>query len=288
MPQTLESVKRRIDSVEDLLSIVRTMKTLAAVNIRQYEKGVLAVADYNHTVEMGLQVALQNRPAAPYPTPTSDAHPLGALVLGSDQGMCGQFNEQVASYALAQLGNTPQRILLSGGRLLPLFEAAQKPIDLCLPIASSISGISSLIQEIILRLDLWRSEQGAGRVLLFYNQPIVGALYRPQMLTLLPINLERFAHLAAKPWGSRRLPTFSMDWQPLIAALIRQYVFIALYRAVVASLMSENTSRLATMQAAERNISERLEQLHAEYHQHRQRAITEELLDVVAGFESIG
>ena len=50
--QTLESLRRRIDSAEDLLAVVKTMKALAAVNIRHYERAVAALAEYNRTIEI--------------------------------------------------------------------------------------------------------------------------------------------------------------------------------------------------------------------------------------------
>jgi F-type H+-transporting ATPase subunit gamma len=59
--QTLESMKRRIHSAEDLQSIVRTMKALAAVSIRQYEKAVESLVEYNRTTELGLHVVLTGR-----------------------------------------------------------------------------------------------------------------------------------------------------------------------------------------------------------------------------------
>jgi F-type H+-transporting ATPase subunit gamma len=70
-----------------------------------------------------------------------------------------------------------------------------------------------------------------------------------------------------------------------LAALIRQYLFVQLYRASAESLSSENTSRLFTMQTAEKNIDERISELNNRYNSQRQEAITSELLDVVSGFE---
>ncbi|NIN95226.1 MAG: F0F1 ATP synthase subunit gamma, partial [Anaerolineae bacterium] len=52
-------------------------------------------------------------------------------------------------------------------------------------------------------------------------------------------------------------------------------------------LASENASRLSSMQAAEENIEERLVQMNAQYHHLRQSTITEELMDVVAGYEAL-
>jgi len=73
----------------------------------------------------------------------------------------------------------------------------------------------------------------------------------------------------------------------LFSALIRQHLFVVLYRAVAESLASENASRLASMQAAEKNIQEHLAGLTMRYHQERQQSITEELLDIVTGFETL-
>jgi F-type H+-transporting ATPase subunit gamma len=101
---TEESLKRKIDTCQDLQSVVKTMKALAAVSIRQYEKAVEALADYNRTVEMGLQILLRNRQEK-----RSDRSPekenLGIIIFGSDQGMCGQFNDQIVSYFLENLAN---------------------------------------------------------------------------------------------------------------------------------------------------------------------------------------
>ena len=70
-----------------------------------------------------------------------------------------------------------------------------------------------------------------------------------------------------------------------IRSLIREYLFVSVYRAFANSLASENASRLAAMQNAEKNIGERLEELDVQFHRQRQMTITEELLDIVAGFE---
>ena len=61
MSDTLASLRRKISGAGDLKSVVRSMKALAASSIGQYEKSVLALADYDRTVELGLAVCLRNR-----------------------------------------------------------------------------------------------------------------------------------------------------------------------------------------------------------------------------------
>jgi F-type H+-transporting ATPase subunit gamma len=87
--ETAESLRRTIGVTMELQSVVKTMKALAGVNIRQYERAAHAVAEYNHTVEMGLQVALQKLPAHLLPPKHAPGRKLAAIIFGSDQGMCG-------------------------------------------------------------------------------------------------------------------------------------------------------------------------------------------------------
>jgi F-type H+-transporting ATPase subunit gamma len=72
-----------------------------------------------------------------------------------------------------------------------------------------------------------------------------------------------------------------------LRALIREYVFVSLFRACAESLASENASRLAAMQRADKNIEDLLETLNGTFHRLRQRGIDEELFDVIAGFEAL-
>lgn len=59
---TIEELKHKIATAQDLQSVVKTMKALAAVSIRQYEKAAESLTEYNLTLELGLQILLKNRP----------------------------------------------------------------------------------------------------------------------------------------------------------------------------------------------------------------------------------
>jgi F-type H+-transporting ATPase subunit gamma len=78
-----------------------------------------------------------------------------------------------------------------------------------------------------------------------------------------------------------------MPGKRLFVRFIRQYLFVSLYPGLAESLASENASRLASMQGAERNIEERLSELSSLFRRQRQISITGELLDIVSGFEAL-
>jgi F-type H+-transporting ATPase subunit gamma len=288
--QTLEGLRRKINSAEDLHSIVRTMKALAAVSIRQYEKAVESLLEFHRTTELGLHVVLSGGGELNLPVDPAHSGPIGAVVFGSDQGMVGQFNEQVASFAvqtLETLGAEPDQLhlLAVGIRVLPRLEDAGLPLEDILALPGAVTGISRMANTLLLRIEAWRRQNGVERVFIFFNRPASGAAYRSQVIRLLPIELERLKHLETRSWPSRTLPIYTMDRQELLAALIHQHLFVVLCRACAESLASENAARLAAMQSAEKNIDERMGELNMLYHGQRQNSITSELLDIVSGFE---
>jgi F-type H+-transporting ATPase subunit gamma len=291
--QTLESLKRSIQSAEDLASVVRTMKTLAAVSIRQYEVAVESLGDYFATVEDGLRMLLWNSDAVPKLSDPVGRSVTGAIIFGSDQGMCGQFNEQVVTSTLEEMqrdtadGDSEWVFLTVGLRVTSRLvdHGQQSAADFSM--AGSATAITPLVQDLLRQIDILRVRKHLGRVLLFHNRRQSASSWRPHCSELLPITPDRFSGLRQHRWSGRTLPSFTMDRSQLLSSLIRQYLFVSLFRVCAESLAGENASRIASMQAAERNISDRLAELKQGYNQMRQTAITEELLDVVTGFEAL-
>lgn len=299
---TLEALQRQIHSIEDLQAVVRTMKALAMVSLRQYEKARLSLADYQATVELGLQGLLYHRRfldegSLSLAPPSPEAGQVGVIILGSDHGLCGPFNEQMVTYTLDHLrhqGLSAQqcRIAAVGARLLPYLEATQYLVDQAFSQPSSLVGIAPFLPDLWATLETWRFPAAAApgainRILLFYHQSLSNTAFQPCVLQLLPLDPTWLQALEQRPWPSSGWPMVAEPWAGSLATGLRQYLLIALHRAMVESLASENSARLAAMQAAEKNIEERLDDLNADYRQQRQNAITGELLDIVGGFEAL-
>ena len=290
--QTMDTLRRKIDTAEDLQAIVKTMKALAAVSMRQYESAVASLAEYARTVDMGLQAVLRREATPVTPRPAVVDGRVGAIVFGSDQGLCGRFNDQVVSAALATMqelnpAQTQQSVFAIGTRAVAHLEESGQAVQGTMSMPASLAGITPVVQTLLMHIDSWHQQQRLGRLVLFHNRLLSGSAYRPQMVPLIPLDLRRFQRPVTTPWPSRSLPLYTMERGQLVASLLRQRLFVVLYRAFAESLASENASRLASMQAAERNIAERLEELRALFCYRRQHSITEELLDIVAGFEAL-
>lgn len=286
MSATLETLQKQISSGEDLSSIVRTMKALAATSVRQYEKSAESLDDYYHTVELGLSVVLSSNLDCQRDSAVDLQKPILILIFGSDHGLAGRFNEQIVTYTLEEYGAKTNSLIFGiGEQVINRIGATDAALAAKFNMPTSISAITPFIQQLLQSIETWRTREGIESVLLFYNRPQVGG-FTPQAETLLPVSLTELKATRLK-WESRSLPTFSMPADQLLSSLLRQYFFVSLYRACALSLAAENTSRLAAMQAAEKNINERLEELKTGYQHERQAAITEELLDIVSGFKAV-
>lgn len=291
--ETMEGLKRRINTAGDLHSLVRTMKALAAVNIRQLEHAVESLSDYSRTIELGLRAVLRTNPQQKLSVSKSvgTAKP-GVIVIGSDQGMCGPLNDQIVAYCLEELGGNRNDVdhpifLAIGARAGARLQDVECYVDATLAAASSTSGLTPLVQDVLLQIDRWHSQHAVDRVLLFYCEHLSRASYRTRSLNLLPLDRAWLAKLEATPWPTQMLPMFTMDSSQLFSSLVRQYLFVSIYRACTESMASENASRLAAMRGAERNIGDRIMELTHQFNQQRQMTITAELLDITSAFEAM-
>lgn len=290
--ETVEKLRNRIGTAEELQSVVKTMKGLSAVSIRSYERAAEAVHLYSAAVNLGLQVLLsQNRELQP-DARNRKALGTGVIVFGSEQGLCGPFNRNICEHALDALrgksiGLEQCRVAAAGTRLGDeLTKHVSTPVE-TFPMPASVDGITDRVTDILVRVTSWVEDEGLSRVLLFHHRPVSGATFEPAEVSLFPFDEEWIADLRTRKWETNCLPTYFSAPTTLFRTLIRSYLFIELYQAFAASLASEHAARLAAMQAAENNIEERLTRLSLELHQVRQASITEELLDVVSGFEAM-
>jgi F-type H+-transporting ATPase subunit gamma len=292
MSDTMVSLRRKIGGAGDLQSVVRTMKALAASSIGQYEQSVSALADYARTVELGLRVCFREDPPmvlmGEHKKQTSTGA-IGVVVFGSDQGLVGQFNEVIADYTIKTLAALPgrHRVWAVGERVQTRLADAGLPLIGFFPVPNSVKAITPLVGQILLESETRRSRGEISELHLFYNHPTSRAVYAPVNQRLLPLDETWRRKLATLPWPTENLPEVIGSSTTTLRALIHEYLFISLFRACAESLASENASRLAAMQRAEKNIDELLEDLNRHFHQLRQSGIDEELFDVISGFEAL-
>lgn len=292
MSNTTVSLRRKIAGAGELQSVVRTMKAVAASSIGQYEQSVLALADYYRTVEFGLGACF--REAGPPPLiaerkTETVAGALGAIVFGSDQGLVGQFNDVVADFAVKTLADLPGKpqIWAVGERVHARLAESNFPLMGLFTVPNSVKAITPLVGQILIETETRHPRGEVTELYLFYNCHTSGAVYAPVSQRLLPLDETWRRNLAELPWPTQKLPEVMDSGTTTLRALLREYLFVSLFRACAESLASENASRLAAMQRADKNIDELLEDLTRIFHRLRQNGIDEELFDVISGFEAL-
>jgi F-type H+-transporting ATPase subunit gamma len=265
------------------------MKAVAASSIGQYEKSVHALADYYRTVELGLGACYRGKGSASLLPERKRKRAHGAVVFGSDQGLVGRFNDVVADHAVSTLAALPTKFKFwaVGERVhARLTDAGLHPEGLFI-VPSSVKAITPLVGQILVQIEARQGLDEVTELHLFYNHPSSDAVYTPVSQQLLPLD-ESWRHEWAEcVWPTRNLPEVMGDGEATLRAYIREYLFISLFRACAESLASENASRLAAMQRADKNINELLEDLNGSFHRLRQSRIDEELFDVISGFEAL-
>lgn len=237
----------------------------------------------------------------------SEVEVIGAIVFGSDQGLVGQFNEDIAQFALTTLAKLPGQptIWTVGERVQTRLADALTKLGSTYNLPTSVTGIAPLIGQLVAQIQQATERQENNQkgsnspyntsygIYVFHNRPTSGALYEPTLQRLLPLDQQWLQSLAEIEWPNSHRPEIlcpigKAERQVNIRtrrALIREYLFISIFRACAESLASENASRLAAMQRAEKNIDDLQEKLGREFNRLRQSAIDEELFDVVAGYE---
>ncbi len=296
MTNTTTALRRQIASANDLKAVVRTMKASAASAIGQYEKSVASLADYTRTVELGLSVCLRSvDPMALHahaPPSKADDGVVHAVVFGSDQGLVGRFNEVVVEHALAHLKALPvqAQVWAVGERVRTrLLDAGMPPVG-SFPVPGSVETITRLVGRILQEVQAPESrspgESQGETLILFYNRP-TDSSFEAVTQRLLPLDDRWQRELAGRPWPTKQLPQVLGEGAQALRAFIGEHLFVSLFRASAESLASENASRLAAMQRADRNIGELLTDLGAKFHRLRQSGIDEELFDVIAGFDAL-
>jgi F-type H+-transporting ATPase subunit gamma len=287
MSGTIQSLQHRIDGAADLEGVVRAMKALAASSIGQYEKAVASLDDYYRTVELGLSVCL--REAGPAKVVKSGG-PVGAVVFGSDQGLVGRFNDVVVDLTTETLKKYPGKInkfWAVGQRVKSLLTDAGTAEVEEFTVPGSVDAITELVGQLLISIESAREKGEVVNVHVFHNHPKSGSTYEPTHQRLLPLDSVWQGRMAKMPWPGKSRPETIGNSAGALSGFIRGYLFMLLFQACAESLNSENASRLAAMQRAEKNIRDILENLNRNFHRVRQASIDEELFDVVSGFEAL-
>ncbi|MDD3721126.1 MAG: F0F1 ATP synthase subunit gamma [Lutibacter sp.] len=290
MSDTLINLQRRKQSAGDMASVVKTMKAMATSNINQYEMAVHSLQDYYRTISLGIHACFRKENISVLADNRDRKNSISvAVIFGSDQGLVGRFNDSISSYAQKIIKEIPGQaeIWTVGERVYSLLVDGDFPPTKRFSVPNSVTAITPLVNEILIKSEEYRIRDQFYSFYIFHNTPSQGANYRQESQQLFPPDEKWEGDIKKMEWPTHNVPQIIGGVESTLRMLIREYLFVSLYKASAESLAAENASRLEAMERAEKNIEEMLDELNLVYNRLRQSTIDEELFDVIAGFEAL-
>lgn len=280
MPQ-LQRLRTKIGTTKTLLGLVRNVKALAAVTIREQQMVSSALNRYEQTVLDSLALLARELPDMQQVSSRNAGR--GRIVFGSDQGLCGTFNQRLAQSLEPESGS----MIAVGHRIGRELERRGHNLEKTLVTPSSASGAHAVVGQLLEAIKRWQA-LGLAELLLVYNLADKRGLgYQPTQRTLLPLDDVWWQELRVRSWEGPTLPRCLLSPALSLGPMLRQWMYVAVYRCMAESRLAESGARLDTMQSAQNNISGKLEDLERKFRSQRQALIDAELLDISAGFESL-
>lgn len=287
--ETLDSLKKTLNTSKSIKQVVSTMKALSAANIKKYEKIVKILYAYRSNIEIGIQAMMiygKNLKISDINYLNKTGSKNLAVVFGSNQGLCGRFNDRIKIFVVNDIEDIKNtQVIVVGERLLNLMGTTDLNITKSVYLPNSLENSSSTIYEILQVIEEKIGKKEIDNVFLYYtlsDDTINGTVVKTR---LIPIDKKLLDKAKSNVWPTNNLPYWQIKDQILISDLLKQYIFVVLNNALANSITSEQRNRLITLQSAETNINELIRNKNLEYNQKRQTTITNELLDVVAGYQ---
>jgi F-type H+-transporting ATPase subunit gamma len=298
-------VKNRIGSVKNIQKITRAMEMVAAARLRRAEQRIEALRPYAGAIRRMTRQAAEAAGSEISGVPILKEHEaentVALLLVTGDRGLAGAFNSQIIRAGLrAARGHEGdgRAVLYSAvGRrgVSTLNFRGKDPVGRYVGFTDRPSYADA--REIAEELIAAYVDGKADRVEIFYNGYISPLTQEVRRETLLPLQqatilegTERDREGAGDEHagaGHHALVEYEPDPDEILARLIPDYVEISVYRALLESTASEHGARMTAMRNASENAGDLIEDLTLEMNRARQAEITQEIMEVVAGAESL-
>jgi F-type H+-transporting ATPase subunit gamma len=302
-----KDVKSRISSVKNIQKITRAMEMVAAARLRRAEQRIEALRPYASAIRrMTRQAAeaAQNVPNLPILEEHDSVDAVGLLLITGDRGLAGAFNTQIVRAgirAASQLEGKDQQWYASGRRGVSSLTFRGRTVE------GAYTGFTDRpayanAREIASDLMAAYVDGKIDQVDIFYNRYISPLTQEVTRETLLPLQHATILEGGGEESlggragddeeddrheGPRALVEYEPGPEEILERLVPAYVEISIYRALLESTASEHGARMTAMRNASENASDLIKDLTLQMNRERQAEITQEIMEVVAGAESL-
>ena len=288
---SLKDIKRRITSVESTQKITSAMKMVAAAKLRRAQEAIENARPYAERMRGTLEEVAGGMVTVEHPLfeEREEVKSLELIVVTSDRGLAGAFNNAVLKHAEQQLAEREglEKVSLTLlGKKAGDFYKRRRPNEI--REATSVGNEASYAEAAaVARGAAKRFEDGeVDEVRLVYSEFISTMTQTPRDVQLLPVSPPKAAEEAA---GDEEAAPYEIEpsAESLLAVLVPKAVETEVFRALLENSAGEHAARMTAMESATQNTAELIEKLTLQYNRARQAAITSELVEIVTGAQAL-
>lgn len=270
-----KSIEQKVKAFEDIHDIVNAMKAYAGLNIRKTEEYVPHVRTYAKNISYAMAYLFSHFPSITMPQRHAGKRVLVAF--GSEQGLCGAYNERIADY-MDTVVNPEDYIFVIGKRLKSAIEQHKLRITAFMESAVSFDGIRDVMETSLSKImDIYSRKDIYNLTVLFTS--VIKNNAEIAMEQILPPDIEALEIM--EPLSKK--PLMYLNPEQIFKKLIEERLYISIYKCYVESLRSENWYRLRRMESASENILKNISDLKTVQRYVRQEDITQEILEILGG-----
>jgi F-type H+-transporting ATPase subunit gamma len=273
--ETLDRLQTRITSLDELRDLFGAMRALAASHVQSAQEALKGIRSYATVVEDSIAsieplIAEGARDDGPLPDPMR-----ALVVVSAEHGFTGGFNGRLLEEAAGELAGDRGLVVIGQRGARRAEEMGLKPAwTYAMP--TQVGGVLGVARAVSERL----AACSDARVV--FARYLRGGHSEVEARQIVPLDPDR-----VRPSIATLPPLHHLSPETLLRELVSEYLFAEITLAITESLASENGARLQIMEAADRTIGDKLEDLRRRERSLRQEAITAELLDVVTGAEAV-
>lgn len=295
---TLRDIRNRIAGVKSIEKITSAMKMVSSVKLRKAQRQAESARPFFDKIEkMLFSLALSDRQ---YDNPLlntpedKEIKNVIIFVIAGDKGLCGSFNSALLKttdlylkdLSIKYPGVTPQLVLI-GNKAIDHYNKqsydiiyrehnAFQPLDYNLVVRASKAVIERFLAGEVDSVEI------------FYNHFVNMLKQEPTSFQLFPlISADILESMKESQENVSHDYIFEPNSNILVDRLIDQYVDLKIWKALLESNAAEQASRLFAMDKATQNAEDLLKDLSLQFNNARQAAITNEMLEIVSGAESL-
>jgi F-type H+-transporting ATPase subunit gamma len=283
--ESIQDIKRRIKSVSSTERITNSMKLVSAGKLRKAKAIFEKTNENSHFITNTIQELFNSGSEIPqeYLAGNREIKTTAYIVVTSGRGLCGGFNSNIIKEAQREIDADwePPVIVAVGSKGKEYFEKHGYEIHssyLAPPESISFLETKELSAPI---LEMYDNKE-IDEVVLIYTSFISTMEQQVKNEVILPFEVETDPEFMT----TNKFVEYEPSVEAVFNYLVPKFVETKIYSAVVESATCEHAARRMAMENATDNAREMLDDLNLNYNRARQSAITDEIIEIVAGSEA--